>query len=47
MNMLLFFLGSCVLMALRAERRDELPRTRSVFIVIVIVSTGYLSRRFI
>jgi hypothetical protein len=47
MNMLLFFLGSCVAMALWAQRRDELPRTRSVMIVIVLVSIGYLSRSII
>jgi len=47
MNLLLFFLGSCVVMALRAQRRDEAPRTRSVMILIVVVSIGYLSRRMI
>jgi hypothetical protein len=47
MKMLLFFLGSCVAMALWAQRRDELPRTRPVWILVVIVSLGYLTRRII
>ena len=48
MNLLLFFLASCVAMALwAAQRRDEIPRTRSVLILVVIVSIGFLSRRMI
>ena len=47
MNLLLVFLASSVAMALWAQRRDEVPRTRSVLIVIVIVSVGFLSRRMI
>jgi hypothetical protein len=47
MKLLLFFLGSCVAMALWAQRRDELPRTRPVLFLIVIVSLGYLTRRLI
>ncbi len=47
MNLLLFFLGSCVAMALWAQRRDEIPRARSVLILVVIVSIGFLSRRMI
>ena len=47
MKLLMFFLGSCVVMALWAQRRDELPRNRAVGILIVVVSLGYLTRRFI
>jgi uncharacterized membrane protein YhhN len=47
MNLLLFFLGSCVAMALWAQRRDELPRMRPVLLLIVIVSAGFLTRRLI
>lgn len=47
MNMLLLFLGSSIAMALSAQRRDELPRTRPVLILILFVSVGYLSRRII
>ena len=49
MYLLLFFLASCFAMALWAQRRerDEAPRTRSVLILVAIVSIGYLARRMI
>lgn len=47
MKLLLFFLGSCVAMALWAQRRDDLPKTRPVIFLIVIVSIGFLTRRMI
>jgi hypothetical protein len=47
MNLLLFFLGSCVAMAIWAQRRDDLPKIRTVMILIVVVSIGYLTRRMI
>jgi hypothetical protein len=47
MKLLLFFIGSCIAMAMFSLRRDELPRTRSVAVLIVIVSLGYLTRRMI
>ncbi len=47
MNLLLFFLATCVAMALWAQRHGDLPKTRPVVILIVIVSIGYLSRRMI
>jgi hypothetical protein len=47
MNLLLCFLASCLAMALWAQRHDDVPRTRTVLILVAIVSTGFLSGRII